>query len=141
MSVVLGVLLGAGLATAIAIGWALARAPRAVRTPAAIGMQSALHAATATLPHLRVGLSPDSAAQAAPHLRKLTGAASVAVADTHRVLAIDGEGGEQVRPGDMLSRLLARTRDDRARIEPRLTSSDPSCPLRSAVLAPLLVQG
>ena len=141
MSVVLGVLLGAGLATAIGIGWALARAPRAARTPAAVGMQSALHAATATLPHLRRGLSPTSAALAVPHLRRLTGAASVALADTHTVLAIDGKGGEQVRPGDMLSRLLARTRDDRARIEPRLTSSDPNCPLRSAVLAPLLVQG
>jgi two-component system LytT family sensor kinase len=65
----------------------------------------------------------------------------VALADTRAVLAIDGRGGDQVRPGDMLSRLLARTRDDRARIEPRLTSSDPTCPLRSAVLAPLLVQG
>jgi two-component system LytT family sensor kinase len=104
-------------------------------------MQSALHAATATLPHLRTGLGPASAAHAAPHLRRLTGAASVALADTHAVLAIDGEGGEQVRPGDMLSRLLERTRDDRVRIEPRLTSSDPTCPLRSAVLAPLLVQG
>ncbi len=115
MSIVVGVLLGAGLATAIGIGWALVRAPRARRTPAAIGMQSALHAATATLPHLRRGLSPSSAAQAVPHLRRLTGAASVALADTRTVLAIDGEGGEQVRPGDMLSRLLARTRDDRVR--------------------------
>ncbi|MGZ4313229.1 MAG: sensor histidine kinase [Solirubrobacteraceae bacterium] len=141
MNVVLGVLLGAGLATAIGIGWALARAPRAVRTPAALGMQSALHAATATLPHLRTGLGPASAAHAVPHLRRLTGAASVALADTRTVLAIDGEGGEQVRPGDLLSRLLERTRDDRLRIEPRLTSSDPTCPLRSAVLAPLLVQG
>jgi two-component system, LytTR family, sensor kinase len=104
-------------------------------------MQSALHAATATLPHLRRGLSPSSAAAAVPHLRELTGAASVALADTRTVLAIDGDGGEQVRPGDLLSGLLARTRDDRMRIEPRLTSSDPSCPLRSAVLAPLLVQG
>ena len=141
MSVVVGVLLGAGLTTVIGIGWWLVRAPRAARTPAAIGMQSALHAATATLPHLRRGLSAGSAAQAVPHLRRLTGATSVALADTRTVLAIDGEGGDQVRPGDMLSRLLARTRDDRVRIEPRLTSSDPSCPLRSAVLAPLLVQG
>src|ERR1700744_1364616 len=141
MSVVVGVLLGAGLATVMGIGWAVIRAPRATRTPAALGMQSALHAATATLPHLRRGLSPSTAEQAVPHLRRLTGAASVALADTHAVLAIDGEGCEQVRPGDMLSRLLERTRDDRARIEPRLTSSDPTCPLRSAVLAPLLVQG
>jgi two-component system LytT family sensor kinase len=141
MSVVVGVLLGAGIATVVGIGWVVIRAPRAARTPAALGMQSALHAATATLPHLRRGLSPSSAEHAVPHLRKLTGAASIALADTRSVLAIEGEGCEQVRPGDMLSRLLERTRDDRARIEPRLTSSDPSCPLRSAVLAPLLVQG
>ena len=56
------------------------------------------------------------------------------------MLAIDGEGREQVRPGDLLSRLLARTPDDRLHIVPRLTSSDPTCPLRSAVLAPLTVQ-
>lgn len=104
-------------------------------------MQSALHAATSTLPHLRRGLAARSAEQAAPHLRALTGAAAVALADTRAVLAIDGEGREQVRPGDLLSRLLARTPDDALRIVPRLISSDPSCPLRSAVLAPLTVQG
>ena len=141
MSVVLGVLLGAGLATAVGVWWTLVHARHAARTPETLGMQSALHAATATLPHLRRGLGPSSAARAVPHLRELTGAASVALADTRTVLAIDGEGGDQVRPGDLVSHLLARTRDDRMRVEPRLTSSDPSCPLRSAVLAPLLVQG
>jgi two-component system LytT family sensor kinase len=65
----------------------------------------------------------------------------VALADTRTVLAIDGEGREQVRPGDLLSRLLARTPDDRMHVVPKLVSSDPSCPLRSAVLAPLSVQG
>src|SRR5437763_1320480 len=39
------------------------------------------------------------------------------------------------------SRLLESTRDDRLNIVPRLVSSDPECPLRSAVLAPLIVQG
>src|ERR1700761_9656433 len=115
MVLALGVLLGIGLAAIVAASWRLVRAPRAARTPAALGMQSALHAATATLPHLRRGLSPSTAEQAVPHLRKLTGAASVALADTRAVLAIDGEGCDQVRPGDMLSRLLERTRDDRAR--------------------------
>jgi two-component system LytT family sensor kinase len=104
-------------------------------------MQSALHAATSTLPHLRRGLTPRSAGQAAPHLRALTGAAAIALADTAAVLAIDGEGREQVRPGDLLSKLLAQTRDDRLHIVPRLVSSDPTCPLRSAVLAPMFVQG
>ena len=104
-------------------------------------MQSALHAATATLPHLRRGLNPDSAARAVPHIQALTGAAAIALADTRAVLAIVGEGREQVRPGDLLSRLLERTPDDRVHVEPRLISSDPDCPLKAAVLAPLIVQG
>ena len=46
-----------------------------------------------------------------------------------------------MRPGDLLSGLLARTRDDRLHIVPQLVSSDPTCPLKSAVLAPMIVQG
>src|SRR5438105_8892800 len=138
MDLVVGILVGIAV---IAAAWVFIRARRSRRTPEAIGMQSALHAATSTLPHLRRGLSPRTAQEAVPHLRALTGAAAIALADTRAVIAIEGEGREQVRPGDLLSRLLARTEDDRMHIEPRLISSDPTCPLRSAVLAPLLVQG
>jgi two-component system LytT family sensor kinase len=141
MSLALGALVGIGLAGALLVLWRTARARRREGTPEAAGMQSALHAATATLPHLRRGLSMSSATRALPHLRALTGAAAIALADTHAVLAIEGEGREQVRPGDLLSRLLALTPDNRMHIVPRLVSSDPSCPLRAAVLAPLIVQG
>jgi two-component system LytT family sensor kinase len=141
MTLVLGVLLGTGLAAIIVAAWMSFRPGRASDTPEAAGMQSALHAATATLPHLRRGLTARTAELAVPHLRALMGSAAIALADTRAVLAIDGEGREQVRPGDLLSRLLARTPDDRMHIEPQLVSSDPSCPLRSAVLAPLVVQG
>lgn len=141
MSIALGGIVGIVVIAALAAAWRVARARRRERTPEAAGMQSALHAATATLPHLRRGLHSRSAANAVPHLRALTGAAAVALADTHTVLAIEGEGREQVRPGDLLSRLLERTPDDRMHVVPRLVSSDPSCPLRSAVLAPLMVQG
>src|SRR5436305_7645806 len=137
MEVVVGILVGLAV---LAAAWLLVRMRRAERTPEAMGMQSALHAATSTLPHLRRGLSTRTAEQAVPHLRALTGAAAIALADTRAVLAIEGEGREQVRPGDLLSRLLARTADDRTHIEPRLISSDPRCPLRSAVMAPLIVQ-
>jgi two-component system LytT family sensor kinase len=140
MSLVLGVLVGIAVAVVLVTAWRGVRAPRAARTPEALGMQSALHAATSTLPHLRSGLHSRSAEGAVPHLRALTGAAAVALADTQTVLAIEGEGREQVRPGDLLSRLLARTPDDRMHVVPQLVSSDPSCPLRSAVLAPLTVQ-
>ncbi len=141
MTLALGVLLGIGLAAIVAAAWRVARSHREGGALAAVGMQSALHAASSTLPYLRRGLSTKSAEEAVPHLRALTGAAAVALADTRTVLAIDGEGREQVRPGDLLSRLLARTPDERVHIVPRLVSSDPTCPLRSAVLAPLIVQG
>ncbi len=140
MELALGVLLGAGLAAIAVAVWRALRAARADAAPQA-AMQAALHAATSTQPHLRRGLTTYNAERAVPHLQALTGAAAIALADTHAVLAIEGEGREQVRPGDLLSRLLARTPDDRIKIVPRLISSDPSCPLRSAVLAPLLVQG
>jgi two-component system LytT family sensor kinase len=140
MTLAIGVLLGIGLSALVLAVWRSTRAPRSLGIPEA-AMQAALHAASATLPFLRRGLSGRTAEGATPHLRALTGAAAIALADTRAVLAIDGEGREQVRPGDLLSRLLAATRDNRLHIVPRLISSDPACPLRSAVLAPLMVQG
>jgi len=140
MDFAIGILVGVGLAVIAAFAWPAIKSRRSQDAPEAVGMQSALHAASATLPHLRRGLTTKTAERAVPHLRALTGAAAIALADTRAVLAIDGEGREQVRPGDLLSRLLARTPDHRVHIEPRLVSSDPTCPLRSAVLAPLVVQ-
>jgi two-component system LytT family sensor kinase len=141
MSLALGIAVGIALVVAVVAVWRAVRAPRRSHTPESLGMQSALHAATATLPHLRAGLTMRSATRAVPHLRALTGAAAIALADTRAVLAIEGEGREQVRPGDLLSRLLASTPDDHMHIVPRLVSSDPTCPLHAAVLAPLSVQG
>jgi two-component system LytT family sensor kinase len=140
MQLALGVLLGIGLAAVIVAAWWAARHRRSEGIPQA-AMQSALHAAISTLPHLRRGLTPRSAERAVPHLRALTGAAAIALADTTSVLAIDGQGREQVRPGDLLSKLLSRTGDDRVHLVSHLVSSDPSCPLRSAVLAPVMVHG
>jgi two-component system, LytTR family, sensor kinase len=131
--------LGIGIAAALTAVWKAMRGPRSRGIPED-AMQAALHAATATLPHLRRGLSSRTAERAVPNLRELTGAAAIALADTRAVLAIEGEGREQVRPGDLLSRLLERARDNRLHIVPRLVSSDPTCPLKSAVLAPLVAQ-
>jgi two-component system, LytTR family, sensor kinase len=139
MELALGVVLGIGLAAVVTAVWRAVRPTPTAGSPEA-AMQAALHAATATLPHLRRGLDSRTAERAVPNLRALTGAAAIALAGTRAVLAVDGEGREQVRPGDLLSRLLARARDDRLHIVPRLVSSDPTCPLRSAVLAPLVAQ-
>jgi two-component system, LytTR family, sensor kinase len=140
MDLALGVGLGIGVAAIVLAVWRAMHAPRTAGIPEA-AMQAALHAATTTLPHLRKGMTGRNAERAVPHLRALTGAAAIALADTRAVLAIDGEGRDQVRPGDLLSRLLARAGDNRLHIVPRLVSSDPTCPLRAAVLAPLLAQG
>jgi len=140
MELVLGVGLGIGIAAIAAAVWRALGAPRTGGISEA-AMQAALHAATATLPHLRKGLTARNAERAVPNLRALMGAAAIALADTRAVLAIDGEGREQVRPGDLLSRLLDRADDNKVHIVPRLVSSDPTCPLRSAVLAPLMAQG
>src|ERR1700756_5504102 len=110
MNLALGVLLGAGLAIIVVAVWRSLRASRTAAAPQE-AMQAALHASTATLPHLRRGLTADSAQRAVPHLLALTGAAAIALADTESVLAIEGEGRDQVRPGDLLSMLLARTAD------------------------------
>jgi two-component system LytT family sensor kinase len=139
MDLALGVVLGIGIAAALSAVWRAMRGPRMSGIPED-AMQAALHAATATLPNLRRGLSSRTAERAVPYLCALTGAAAIALADTRAVLAIEGEGREQVRPGDLLSRLLERARDNRLHIVPRLVSSDPTCPLKSAVLAPLVAQ-
>ena len=135
MDVALGVLLGLALAASLAAGWRLVRAPR-VQDPSSSAMQGAVHAATSLLPHLRRGLDAGSAA-AAPHLRTLTGAAAVALADAEHLLAFDGLGADH---DHTLAALAGEVRDDRVRVEPRLHCDHPGCPLRSAIVAPLVVQ-
>jgi two-component system LytT family sensor kinase len=135
VDVALGVVLGLALAASLAAGWRLVRAPR-VQDPSSSAMQVAVHAATSLLPDLRRGLAAGSAA-AAPHLRMLTGAAAVALADGERLLAFDGLGDDH---DHALTAFAGEIRDDRVRVEPRVHCDHPGCPLRSAIVAPLVVQ-
>jgi two-component system, LytTR family, sensor kinase len=134
LDVVLGLLLGVALTAAVLAGARLVTAPRRVLAPGDEAMRAALHAATATLPHLRQGLSAESAGRSVVHLRRLTQANALAVADAERVLAIDGDGGggdEVPRVGDALEAFVTAGRDDRVHVEPRA----------AAVVAPLTVHG
>jgi two-component system, LytTR family, sensor kinase len=135
VDVALGVVLGLALAASLAAGWRFVRAPR-VQDPSSSGMQSAVHAATSLLPYLRRGLEAGSA-DAAPHLRTLTGANAIALADGERLLAFDGLGDDH---DHSLTALAGEIRDDRVRVEPRLRCDHAGCPLRSAIVAPLAVQ-
>jgi two-component system, LytTR family, sensor kinase len=139
VDVALGVLLGLALAASLAAGRRLVRAPR-VQDPSSSAMQGAVHAATSLLPYLRRGLTADSAPHAAPHLRTLTGASAVALADAEALLAFDGAGSDHHHAGDPVTALAGEIRDDRVRVEPRLHCADPACPLRSAIAAPLVVR-
>ena len=134
MDVVLGLLLGVALTAAALAGARLVGAPRRVLAPGDEAMRAALHAATATLPHLRQGLSAESAGHSVGHLRRLTQANALAVADAERVLAIDDAGppGPDIpRVGDALEAFVTAGRDDRVHVEPRA----------AAVVAPLTVHG
>ncbi|HET6550383.1 MAG TPA: histidine kinase [Solirubrobacter sp.] len=89
MDVLLGVLLGVVL-TASALAVSRLASPRRVLAPGEEGVRAALHAAAETLPHLRQGLTKESAGKAIGHLHALTQAAGVMIDAGGEVLATDG---------------------------------------------------
>src|ERR1700723_3582167 len=110
----------------VLVGWpsaaSLFAAARLLRPPRVISseghaMQSALHAATVMLPHLRRGLSIESASRSIPQLLTLTQASSVALADRDRILAWHGAGADHHERGQALSELVTIGRDDRVHVE------------------------
>jgi two-component system LytT family sensor kinase len=140
VEVVLGVLLGWAIAASLFAAVRLLRPPPVISSERR-AMQEALHAATATLPELRRGLSADSAAKTIGQLRQLTQAAAVALADQDRLLAFEGEGSDHHAGGDLLSSLGGSGRDDRLHVESHIRCRHPGCPLEAAVAAPLVVKG
>ncbi len=140
VEVFIGVLLGLAIAVSLFAALRLLR-PAPVVSGEVHAIQGALHAATITLPQLRKGLSAESASKAVMHLRTLTQASAVALADRERVLAFDGIGADHHAGGDLLSGLVAAARDDRLHVESELRCANPNCQLASAVVAPLVVAG
>jgi two-component system LytT family sensor kinase len=139
MDVVYGLLLGLALASSALAAIRFAQ-PHRVITPQGDAMQAALHAASATVPHLRRGLSRSSAAKAAPHLLALVGAQAIAIAGTDGVLAFVGAGDDHHRPGEALERLVSHVDGRRARVVAGPGCERPDCPLGAAVAVPLAVQ-
>jgi two-component system LytT family sensor kinase len=125
VDVLLGVLLGVVL-TASALAVSRLASPRRVLAPGEEGVRSALHAAAATLPHLRRGLTRESAGKAIGHLHALTQAAGVMIDAGGEVLAADG--------------LPAPTGDWLPASERVAVVNGPE-PYGHTVVAPLVVQG
>ena len=139
MDVVLAVVFGLALVASLVAGARLVARPRRVLDPEGRAMQAALHAATSTLPHLRRGLSVESAGHAIGHLRELLQAPAVALTDREVVLAFAGAGADHHRVGDPIAELVRTERDDRVHAETRLACREPGCPLGAAIVAPLVV--
>jgi two-component system LytT family sensor kinase len=140
VDVLLGVLIGLALAALAALGqrqlWNRAASGRRGRA-----IQSALHAASVMLPHLRRGLTEESAARAVIHLQTLTQAEAVALGDRGQVLAFVGLGEDHHHPGDALIPITAPAREDHLHVEAQIGCADPACRLGPAVAAPLVVGG
>jgi two-component system LytT family sensor kinase len=139
LEIALGVVFGA---VVVASMWAASRfisSPGTVLSEEGNAMRAALHAATATLPHLRRGLGQATAAKAVPHLRALTQSTALALADRETLLAIDGSGAVRALAGEPLGALFEEGPDDRVHVDPRMEV--PELHLGGAVVAPVLVRG
>ena len=139
MEIALGTLLGAVIAMSLYAALRFVASPRTVLSEEGETMQAALHAASATLPHLRRGLTLQTAEKAAPHLRNLTQTTLLVIADRERLLAVEGSGRTRFAPGDPVEELITTGPDDRVHVEPRISLGEPRTV--AAVVAPLVVRG
>ena len=131
-----GLLLGALLAlVAVAVASEM-RSRRAFGTTEQRATHAALHSVSLAAPHLRAGLTPESASRSAGQLRMLLGAPAVSVVDTSRLLAWDGTGEHHDAEAFVLAADVLGS--GRSAVS-RTTCADPDCPVRAAVVAPLLV--
>jgi two-component system, LytTR family, sensor kinase len=105
-------------------------------SPAGHAVYEVLALANAAAPPLRGGLTPAAATAAAPVLRQLLGAPAIAITDSARLLAWDGEGRHhRVDAVGLGGTVLAGA--DSLITDVRCTVLD--CPLRSVVAVPLVV--
>jgi two-component system, LytTR family, sensor kinase len=132
-------LLGAVAAMSLYAALRFVASPRTVLSEEGRAMQAALHAASATLPHLRRGLTAQTAQKAAPHLRALTGASLLAIADREALLAVEGPLGRRFNAGEAIGTLFTPGPDDRVHVEPRIDLRERG--IGAAVVAPLIVRG
>ena len=127
----------------IAAGWLLWRRRRE-RTHSFLSdvdraTYETLHTVSLAAKPLREGLTEDGAARAARHLLDMLHASAVAVQGVSRTLAWVG-AGEHHR-ADVREHTASVIRDGQTVVIPtgRLSCQDPECPIRSAVIAPLVV--
>jgi two-component system LytT family sensor kinase len=120
--------------------WSMARAWRRTHlgTDADRATFRTLHSASLASPALRAGLTADSAAKAIRHLRALLGSPALALTDTHSLLAWDGDGDHHAGQADRLAREAVDRGGTRVFDRSDLPCAETGCPVRTAVVAPLV---
>ena len=110
---------------------------RAFVSTAERAAHDALHEASLAAPPLREGLTAAAAGRSARHLRRLLGSAAVALTDTRDLLTWEGEGAKHASSArELAASALATGRTSLAR---DLTCDDLSCRIRTAVVAPIVL--
>jgi two-component system LytT family sensor kinase len=113
-------------------------------TPADKATYATLHTASLASPHLREGLTPAAAGKASRHLRDLLGTAAIAICDSSGVLAWDGVGGpyESNHRRDAKALAAPTLRSGRTAVlgAHDVACGDPQCPIRTAVVAPIVTE-
>ena len=99
-----------------------------------------LHTASLASPALREGLTRSSAERSVRHLRTLLGSPAVALSDTGGALAWDGEGEHHLPQVADLARSALAEGSTRVADRRELDCHRGSCPIRHAIVSPLVVE-
>ncbi|WP_406829400.1 histidine kinase [Pedococcus sp. KACC 23699] len=97
-----------------------------------------LHTASLAARHLQDGLSPEGVGRAARHLRQLLGSSAIAVTDATSLLAWDGAADHHADRALADADEVLRTGHTIVLGAGQVSCSDPDCPVRAAVIAPVV---
>ena len=127
---------------AIGLGLLRGRTSRSFGSPRDRTTFATLHEAALAAPPLRDGLTADAAGRAIRHLRTLLGTPALAITDQERLLAWDGTGEHRHAPAAVrLAREVVATGRQQVLGPGAVSCDDPDCPIRTALVAPLIVDG
>jgi two-component system LytT family sensor kinase len=99
-----------------------------------------LHTASLAARRLGDGLTPEGTSRAAKHLRRMLGAASVAMCDSSGLLVWDGEGDHHRTHAFDDARAVIESGATVVLDHRNIGCTNPDCPIRSAVIAPLVTE-
>ncbi|HEX2704710.1 MAG TPA: histidine kinase [Candidatus Lustribacter sp.] len=139
MSITISLPVALLMAAAVVVGLRLLTRPASRRAFVSHGEQATyetLHTASLAARHLGEGLTPQGTAKAGKHLRSLLGVEALAFVDSTGVLSWDGAGANHRH--DAPGHAEPVLRQGRTVVLTDLGCPDPSCPVRSAVLAPVV---